>query len=221
MQTVLFLMLNRYRLVRGKPEFSICAAHTVLVALWLNSSLQAVLWHCLTPGAALSYLNTRIAGVILNNLLELSLALPLPIVVVLLFLIARKARQHIARIAEEQYDISRQMEANLKLLYVFGAVYVLGFGFTCANSFNNLINLCGYVNLVPHWAANSTYCQYLYFFDALCNAVINLANSLIIIQSRYVRVSLRRMYRATHGVVINLTRRGRDRETLVRKTSPD
>ena len=135
MQTVLCLMLNRYRLIRGEPQFPICTTYAIISTLWLNSTLQALLWQCLSPGAPLNHLNTQAAGVVLNNLLALALALPVPVVIVLMILITRKARQHIARLARDHYDISQQMQGDLKLLYVFGVVYVLGFGFTCVNNF--------------------------------------------------------------------------------------
>ena len=212
MQTVLCLMINRYSIVRGKRGITICTTYLTILILWLNCSLQAFLWHSLSPGGPLYSLNTQITGVILNNVLVLALALPLPVVVVLLILIGRKARQHISRLSDEQYDVSQQMEGSLRLLYVFGAVYILGFGLTCVNNFNNLINLCGYVHVTSHWESDPTYCQYLFFFDGVCNIIVNLANSLIIVQTRHVKVALKRIQTATSRVVRNVSRRRRDSE---------
>ena len=216
MQTVLCLMINRYKLIRGKPEFSIFTTYSTISFLWFNSALQAILWHCLSPGGSLNHLNTQISGVILNNLLTLAMALPLPVVMVLLVLIAVTARKHISRIVElDQREVARQMEGNLRLLYLFGAVYVLGFGLTCANNLNNLINLCGYLHVITQWSSNKTYCQYLFFVDGAANVLVNFANSLIILQSRYVKVSMKKMYRNTSRIVRNITRQRTDNDLLI------
>lgn len=216
MQTVLCLMINRYKLIRGKAEFSTFTTYSTISFLWLNSTLQAILWYCLSPGRPLYNLNTQISGVVLNNLLALAMALPLPVVVMLLVLIAVKARRHIARIADlDKQEVAQQMEGNLRLLYLFGVVYVLGFGLTCANNFNNLINLCGYVHVTPHWSSDSTYCRYLFFVDGVVNILVNFANSLIILQSNSVRISLRKMYMSSSRLVRNITKRRTDGDQLL------
>ena len=204
--TVVCLMINRYKLILGKPGFTVRTTYVVILFTWIASILQTVYWSLRAPGGSLNYLRSCVAGVVFDNVMLLNYALPLPVVVTLLVLILLKARQHLARIKENySQDTALQLGTNLRLLYAFGVVYILGFGLEFVVSVNSLVNLSGYLDIVPLWKKSATFCGYLFGFDEVANMVLNFTNSLIIVQSRHVQCALKKMYRATSQGLRNVS----------------
>ena len=220
--TVLSMMINRYRIISGKPGFSIRTTYVAVILIWTESVAQAVLWYLITPGAPWNRADTDIiVGVTLRNLLVLVFALPLPIIIVLMVVISVKARKLLRRIASQENTLLstpavQQMRADLKLLYAFGAVYIVGYGLNFVVSINSLINLSGFLQVLPHWESNETFCEYLFASDGLANILINFSNSLIVVQSRHVQGALKKMYRNTSRVVRKVTGR-EDMERLIKE----
>ena len=99
---------------------------------------------------------------------------------------------------EEQQNhesiVQENMKNGLKLLYAFGAVYFVGFGLSFVNNVYNLINLAGYRLILKEWFSNEKFCEFFLFFDEVCNLLMNLLNSMIIVQSSQVKGSLKSMY---------------------------
>ena len=174
---------------------------------------MTALWYLVIPTGPWHYLNDKIAGVVLQNLLVLSSSLPFPAVLLLLLLTAVKARQRMSSISDDTEnvvasDASRQMERDLRLIYAFGIVYIVGFGFLFVCNINSLINLGGAVHVLPYWqkdAENNIFCGYALTIEFICNILINLSNSVIVVQSRHVQIALKKMYRVTSRVVRNVS----------------
>ena len=184
--------------------------YAIVLAVWAVSATQALLWQMITSTALWRKLSTNITGVVLRNILVLLFALPLPIVVVLMFLISCKAKKLLNRLAEgESSQLTpayQRMKSDLRLLYSFGIVYILGYGLNFAVNVNSLINLSGYLNVVPDWKSSETFCQYLFVFDGLANILINFSNSVIVVQSRHVQLALKKMYQETSRIVRSFAR---------------
>ena len=219
--SVLFLTINRYRIINGKPGYSIFTANILIGLTWTQSILICTFWTLLSPSGPWYDLHkhSKVAGIILENVLTLVVTIPVPIVLILLLMTSYRARQHLARFAEEGETrakfaeeeetrakfaeeeetrpllTSPQMEGDLKLLYAFGVVYVVGFGLMFVVNVNQLLNLGGVVNVVPYWQSSPTFCVYMTCCEQVSNMVINFANSVIIVQSRQVRGVLRRVAR--------------------------
>ena len=195
--------------------------------LWLYSIVLGTFWYLLSSRSSWFFLNENIAttaGLVVGNLMVFLFALPVPIVLVLLMLTAFKARRLLARIADSCENTqpsqpsalaSQQIESDLRLLRAFGIVYIVGFGFMFVISINQLINLSGAVNVLPYWQKDKTFCVYMIAIEQVCNMTINFSNCVLIVQSRHVRVALRRMFRATSGFVRTVIRGGEDRQGLV------
>ena len=215
--SIVFLMINRYKLVQGKPTFTIFSTHVAISFAWFVGILQGTYWTLRAPDARLAYLSSSPVGVVFDNIMLLNQAVPLPIVVTLLVLIVCKARQHLTKIDDSHRGepVARRMNSDLRLLYAFGVVYILGFGLEFVTAINSIIDLSGYLDLVPHWEKSITFCQYLYGIDELGNLIINLSNSLIIVRTRHVQTALKKMHHATSKVVSNF--RNGDQERLVRE----
>ena len=194
-------MIHRYKLIRGQPGFSVRTTHLLIILVWTVSAVQSVLWYFLAPGKPLYHLESSVVRVALLNLLVLTFAIPFPVVLILVLLIAVKARQHISRISEYDLEVAQQMQGGLGLLYAFAAVFIFGYGLSFTASVNSMINLCGYVNVVPNWGADERICRYFFGFDAILDLLINIANSVIVARSRHVNVTLKKMYRATSNAV--------------------
>ena len=207
--TFLFLMINRYNLVQGKPGLTTTTTYVAIAIAWCVGIVQATYWSLRVHGGRLNYLSSTVVGVVFDNVMLLNQVVPLPIVVTLLVLTLRRAKIHLARIADAE-DIAaqtaaRQVGSGLKLLYAFGLLYILGFGFEFVVAVNSLINLSGYLNVVPLWEKDPTFCQYLFGVDELVNMIINFTNSLIIVQSHHVQTALKKMYQATSNMIKNVT----------------
>ena len=207
--TFLFLMINRYKLIQGKPGLTTTTTYVAIAVAWCVGIVQATYWSLRVHGGRLNYLSSTAVGVVFDNVMLLNQAVPLPIVVTLLVLTLRRAKIHLARIADAE-DIAaqtaaRQVGSGLKLLYAFGLLYILGFGFEFVVAVNSLINLSGYLNVVPLWEKDPTFCQYLFGVDELVNMIINFTNSLIIVQSHHVQTALKKMYQATSNMIKNVT----------------
>ena len=225
--TVLIMMINRYRIISGKPGFSIRTTYVAVILIWTESIAHSTLWYLTRQeGAPWKKLNSEITGVILRNILVLVFALPFPIVITLLVMIFLTARKNLSRIADIENAPSvtalQQIKADLRLLYAFGAVYFVGYGPDFVVSVYSLVNLSGFLQILPHWESNATFCEYLFAYDGLANILINFSNSLIVVQSRHVQGALKKMYRNTSRVVRKVTGR-QDRERLIQEenTTPD
>ena len=202
-------MINRYDIIRSKPGYSIKTTHVVLVVVWAVSAAQALMEQIISSRALQGRLDTQVAGLVLRNILVLVFAMPLPIVVVLMVVIFWRANKLLNRFAEDEKarvtPAFQQMKSDLRLLYAFGIVYIPGYGLNFVVSINTLINLCGYVNILPYWESNEAFCEYKFASDALANILINFSNSVIVVQSRHVQVALKKMYRVTSRVVRNVS----------------
>ena len=219
--TVLSMMINRYRIISGKPGFSIRTTYVAVILIWIECTSQSLLWYLVRQGGSpWKKLNSEITGVILRNILVLAFALPLPILIILLVMISCTARKHLSRLADIENTQSvpaiQQMKADLRLLYAFAVVYIVGFGLNFVVSINSLINLSGFLQVLPHWESNETFCEYLFASDGLANILINFSNSLIVLQSRHVQGALKKMYRNTSRVVRKVTGR-EDMERLIKE----
>ena len=219
--TVLSMMINRYRIISGKPGFSIRTTYVAVILIWTESVAHSTLWYLTRQeGAPWKKLNSEITGVILRNILVLVFALPFPIVITLLVMISRTARKNLSKIADIENTPSvptlQQIKADLRLLYAFGAVYFVGFCANFVSYVNSLINLSGFLQVLPHWESNDTFCEYLFASDAIANMLINFSNSLIVVQSRHVQGALKKMYRNTSRVVRKVTGR-EDMERLIKE----
>ena len=216
--TVLSMMINRYRIISGKPGFSIRTTYVAVILIWTESAAQAVLWY--TKQRDVPWNISDITELVLRNTIVVSFALPFPILIILLMMISCTARKHLSRIADIENTQSvpaiQQMKADLRLLYAFGAVYIVGFGLNFVVNINSLVNLSGFLQVLPHWESNDTFCEYLFAFDAIANILINFSNSLIVVQSRHVQGALKKMYRNTSRVVRKVTGR-QDRERLIQE----
>ena len=183
--------------------------YAVVALVWTGSGIHALLWQRISSGALQRKLSTELVGVVLRNFLILEFALPLPIVVILMVLIFWRAKKLLNRCAEDENtrltSAYQRMISDLRLLYAFGIVYILGYGLNFVVSLNSLINLSGYLHVLPHWESNETFCEYLFAFDALANILINFSNSVIVVQSRHVQIALKKMYRVTSRVVRNVS----------------
>ena len=219
--TVLIMMINRYRIISGKPGFSIRTTYVAVILIWTESVAHSTLWYLTRQeGAPWKKLNSEITGVILRNILVLVFALPFPIVITLLVMIFLSARKNLSRIADIENTPSvpalQQIKADLRLLYAFGAVYFVGYGPDFVDSVYSLVNLSGFLQVLPNWESNDTFCEYLFAYDGLTNILINFSNSLIVVQSRHVQGALKKMYRNTSRVVRKVTGR-EDMERLIKE----
>ena len=217
--TVLSMMINRYRIISGKPGFSIRTTYVAVILIWTESAAQVVLWYFLKQ-RDVPWNISDITELVLRNTIVVSFALPFPILIILLMMISCTARKHLSRIADIENTQSvpaiQQMKADLRLLYAFGAVYIVGFGLNFVVNINSLVNLSGFLQVLPHWESNDTFCEYLFASDAIANILINFSNSLIVVQSRHVQGALKKMYRNTSRVVRKVTGR-QDRERLIQE----
>ena len=171
--------------------------------------VQSVFWYLVTSGDIRLNLGTDIAGVVLRNTMQLIYILPLPTVTVFMVLIFCRAKKLLKRFEEETNGqltpAYQRMKGDLRLLYAFGIVYILGFGLNFVAMLNSLINLSGYLHVLPDWERNETFCEYKSAFEALANILINFSNSVIVVQSRHVQIALKKMYRVTSRVVRNVS----------------
>lgn len=217
--TAMLLMINRYNLIRGKLGFGINFTYVAVTCTWIAGLIQSLYWFLRSPGRTLAYFGSTIQGVVLDNLFLVVGIFPFPTVIIYFSLTISKAREHISTI-ESQDDLvsrtnARQMWRGLKLLFWFGAVYVVGFALEFVVDVNSLINLSGYLDIVPLWESNPVFCQYLLGTDEVANLLINLSNSLIIVQSRHVQAALRRVFQATTRVVRNARNVSRDQSARI------
>ena len=78
---------------------------------------------------------------------------------------------------------------------------MLGYGLLFVTDVNSLINLGGVINVVPYWQQDVKMCKILGAADTVCNVLAGFSNSVILVRSRNVKQTLRRMYRANYRVV--------------------
>ena len=110
--SVLFLTINRYRIINGKPGYSICTANILIGLTWTQSILICTFWSLLSPSGPWYDLHrhSKVAAVILENVLTLVVTIPVPTVLILLLMTSYRARQHLARFAEEEKTRARFAE---------------------------------------------------------------------------------------------------------------
>ena len=207
--TFLFLMINRFKLIQGTPGLTTTTTYIAIAVAWSVGTVQAGYWSLRAPGRGLYHLSFTTLGVVLDNVILLNQVVPLPIVVTLLVLTLRRAKIHLAQIADDRdsaaQTAARQVGSGLNLLYAFGLLYILGVGLEFVVVVNSLINLSGYVDVVPLWERSPTFCEYLFGIDEVVNMIINFTNSLIIVHSHHVQIALKKMYQATSKMIKNVT----------------
>ncbi|KAL5269480.1 hypothetical protein ACHWQZ_G003088 [Mnemiopsis leidyi] len=199
--SVLVLTTIRYRMIQRKPVISLSTAGLLLGAVWLYSTTTTALWYLLTPAGLWQRLRGSICGIILQNLLVLSSCILIPAVFVLLALTSVKARRELSRITAGDMALSPSVSRDLNLIYSFGIIFLLGYGLLFVADVNSLINLGGVINVVPYWQQDVKMCKILGAADTVCNVLAGFSNSVILVRSRNVKQTLRRMYRANYRVV--------------------
>ena len=224
--TILSLTINRYRIIKGRAEFSVYKTRLLITVIWAISFFMGYVCYLHSSGAPWHYMLTHptTIGIILENSLCVFSSFPVPIVLILLILTAYRARTYLDTISSEGMttygSFSQQLNADLRLLEAFGIIYVVGFGANFIINVNQIINLSGILEVVPYWQKNANFCVYSMCFQELCNVIMNFSNSVIVARTRHVRVTLRNLYQSTCSVVEKLTRSGdRTREPLIGKGS--
>ena len=124
-----------------------------------------------------------------------------------LVLIVYKTRKRVSKLLDSEddqtrkIDVAESVDSGLRVLYAFSIVYLLSYGLTLVVGINDLLNLSGYVDLVKRWKGDPGFCQFELMFYEASNLIINLLNSLIIVQSKMVRGSLKQMYTKASSVL--------------------
>ena len=177
----------------------------------------------------MDFLTNSVVGAILNNLLNILNMAPTVIVMIYLLLIVRTTRRQMSRLIEgghgadggvyqtQQIDqVTENVDNGLKVLYAFGLVYIIGFGLDFVVGINDLINLSGYADVVERWRGKAKFCEFELVFYEVSNVLLNLLNSLIIVQSKMVRGALKQVL-VTTASYIKGSSSGQERRRLLKE----
>lgn len=120
--------------------------------------------------------------------------LPTLTVFVLIVLIAKRAEEHI-RWINSITPGDTEVKVSLRLHLAFGLVFLVGFGLESVVDLNSLLNLSGYVHIVPGWEQDDQFCKYYFLSNYFTNIITNFANTVILIHTKSIRAALAEIYR--------------------------